>query len=167
MIRRLAPLFMILLVVILVGLFVYEVIAVDWTSFMENQPSVGYQEPPRRLPAQDAVPISRPAWHDAPSELVNPVPADEVSLQRGALLFDMYCSVCHGAQGQADGPVVAFWRPDARHPANLTEGRIAQYPDAGLYQVINRGIGAMPPLRENVNERQTWDIVNYVHTLQP
>jgi mono/diheme cytochrome c family protein len=166
-IRRLGPLFMLLIVVILAGLFVYEVIAIDWKSFMEDQPSIGYQEPPRQLPAQDAVPISRPAWHDAPATLANPVPADQVSLERGALLYDVHCSVCHGSEGQADGPVLTFWRADARQPANLTEQRIAQYPDAGLYQVITRGIGAMPPLRENVNERQTWDIVNYVHTLQP
>jgi len=167
MIRRLIPLIVILLAVVLLLLFVYEIIAVDFKSFMEDQPSIVYQEPPRRLPAEGAVPISRPAWHDAPADLVNPVPADEVSLQRGALLFDVHCAVCHGSQGQADGPMVEFWRQDARQPANLTEQRIAQYPDAGLYRVITQGIGAMPPLRENVTERQIWDIVNHVHTLQP
>lgn len=167
MIRRFIPLIVLVLAVVLLLLFVYEIIAVDWKSFMEDQPSIVYQEPPRRLAADEAVPISRPAWHDVPANLANPVPADGVSLERGALLYDMHCSVCHGTQGQADGPVTAFWRADARQPANLTEARIAQYPDAGLYQVITQGIGAMPPLRENVDERQTWDIVNYVHTLQP
>ena len=167
MIRRLIPLVVVLLIVVLIGLFVYEVIAVDWLSFMEDQPSIGYQEPPRRLPADEALPISRPAWHDVPANLVNPVPADEVSLQRGALLFDVHCAVCHGSQGGADGPVVDFWGEGARRPANLTEQRIAQYPDAGLYRVITQGIGAMPPLRENVTERQIWDIINHVHTLQP
>ncbi len=167
MIRRLIPLIVILLVVVLVGLFIYEVVAIDWLSFMEDQPSLTYQEPPRRLAAEEAVPISRPVWHDTPANLVNPVPADEVSLERGALLYDMHCAVCHGPQGQADGPVLEFWAEGARRPANLTEQRIAQYPDAGLYQVITQGIGAMPPLRENVTERQVWDIVNHVHTLQP
>jgi mono/diheme cytochrome c family protein len=167
MIRRLIPLIVILLVVVLAGLFFYEVIAIDWLSFMEDQPSIGYQEPPRRLPAAEAVPISRPAWQDVPADLVNPVPADEVSLQRGALLFDTNCAVCHGAQGAADGPVLQFWREDARRPANLTDQRFAQYPDSGLYRVITQGIGAMPPLRENVTERQIWDIINHVHTLQP
>ncbi|HSJ52586.1 MAG TPA: cytochrome c [Anaerolineae bacterium] len=167
MIRRLYPLIVLVSGLGLLLFFAYEIIAVDWKSFMEDQPSIVYQEPPRRLPADEAVPISRPAWHDAPQTLVNPVPADEVSLQRGALLFDVHCAVCHGAQGQADGPVVEFWREDARRPANLTEQRIAQYPDAGLYQVITQGIGAMPPLRENVTERQIWDIINHVRTLQP
>jgi len=167
MIRRFVPLIVLVLAVVLLLLFVYEIIAVDWKSFMEDQPSIAYQEPPRRMPAAEAVPISRPAWLDVPASLVNPVPADEISLERGAVLFDMHCSVCHGTRGQGDGPVTAFWREDARRPADLTQARIAQYPDAGLYQVITQGIGAMPPLRENVTERQTWDIVNYVHTLQP
>ncbi len=157
-------------VLVLVGvllLFTYEIIAIDWNSFMEDQPSVDYQEAPRRLPADEAVPVSRPAWHDNPASLANPVPADEVSLQRGALLFDTNCSVCHGEAGQGDGPMLDFWLEGARRPANLSEARFDQYPDAGLYRVITQGIGAMPPLRENVTERQVWDIINHVRTLQP
>ena len=98
--------------------------------------------------------------------LVNPVPADEVSLQRGELLYGFHCSVCHGELGAGDGPVVAFWAEDARRPANLTEPRIGQYPDGTLYRIITQGVGAMPPLRENVTERQRWDVINYLRTLQ-
>ena len=92
----------------------------------------------------------------------NPVPADEVSLERGALLYDVHCSVCHGAQGQADGPVTAFWRADARQPANLTEARMTTMSDSSLYITISQGYGTMPPLRENLTVRERWDVVNYV-----
>lgn len=168
MIRRLLiPVAAIVLVVGGLLALTYEIVAIDWDSFMENQPSIDFQEGPRRLPAEGAVPVSRPGWHDVPANLTNPVPADEVSLQRGDILFSLHCAVCHGPAGQSDGPMLDFWLQDARRPANLSEARFAQYPDAGLYRVITQGIGAMPPLRENVTERQIWDIINHVHTLQP
>ncbi len=145
----------------------YEVIGVDFVSFMEDQPSVDYQEPPRRLPPEEAVPLSRPAYLDMPSDLTNPVPADAVSLQRGELLFSFHCMVCHGPAGQGNGPVTEFWREEARRPANLTEARFREYPDGILYTVVTQGLGGMPPLRENMTERQYWDVINFIHTLQP
>ena len=63
--------------------------------------------------------------------------------------------------------MVEFWREDARRPANLTEPRIAQYPDGTFYRIVTQGIGVMPPLRENLTERQRWDVINYVRSLQP
>jgi len=73
----------------------------------------------------------------------------------------------HGEGGQGDGSVVEFWQEDARRPANLAEERIAAYPDGTIYRIISQGIGVMPPLRENLTERQRWDVVNFVRTLQP
>jgi mono/diheme cytochrome c family protein len=145
----------------------YEVFGVDVPSFMEDQPSKHYQEPPRRLPPDGAVPLSRPAYLDEPQALANPVPSDEISLQRGQLLYGFHCSVCHGREGRGDGPVVEFWGEDARLPADLTQARFRQYPDATLYRIITQGLGAMPPLRENLTERQRWDVFHAVHALGP
>jgi mono/diheme cytochrome c family protein len=143
----------------------YEIIGVDFVGFMEDQPSFDYQEGPRRLPPQGSVPLSRPRYLDDSQYLENPVPPDNVSLQRGEILYGFHCAVCHGQAGQGDGPVVQFWREDARPPAVLTEPRIAEYPDAALYRIITQGFGGMPPLRENLTERQRWDVINYVHTI--
>ena len=151
-------------VIFLIG---YEVIFVDFVSFMEDQPSVDYQDPPRILAPEGAVPVSRPTYLDVPGDLVNPVPPDEVSLQRGEILFSLHCSVCHGPKGQVDGPVVEYWREDARRPANLTDARFSQYPDTLLYGVVTQGVGGMPPLRENMTEREYWDVINFVRSLQP
>jgi mono/diheme cytochrome c family protein len=151
----------------LIVLLSYDIIVVDFRSFMEVQPSIRYQEPPRRLPAEGAVPLSQPAYLDGNQSPANPVPADGVSLQRGAILFSLNCAVCHGAQGHGDGPVTQFWRQDARRPANLTDPRIGQYADGVLYGIVTQGFGGMPPLRENMNEREYWDVINYVRSLQP
>jgi mono/diheme cytochrome c family protein len=151
-------------VILLIG---YEVIFVDFVSFMEDQPSVDYQDSPRILAPNGAVLVSRPTYLDDPANLANPVPPDGVSLQRGEILFDVHCSVCHGPKGRGDGSVVEYWREDARRPANLTDAHFSQYPDALLYGVVTQGVGGMPPLRENMTERQYWDVINFVRSLQP
>ena len=168
MIRRyLIPLAVVGLAVYVLLMFTHDIIYVDFDSMMENQSSVDHQEGPLRLPAEDSVPLSRPVYLDDPQALSNPVSPDDVSLERGELLFGFHCAVCHGAAGAGDGPVVAYWAEEARQPANLTEPRIAQYPDGTLYSIVSRGVGVMPPLRENLDERQRWDVINYLRTLQP
>ena len=87
-------------------------------------------------------------------------------MERGELLYSFHCAACHGDTGRGDGPVTEKWREDARRPANLTEVRIANYADGGIYQIISNGIGTMPPLRENLGERERWDVINYLRTLQ-
>jgi len=52
-----------------------------------------------------------------------------------------------------------------RRPANLTEARFKTMSDGSLYITISQGYGAMPPLRENLNVRERWDVVNHVRTL--
>jgi mono/diheme cytochrome c family protein len=147
-------------------LFTYEIIAVDFTVLMENQQSIDYQEPPRMTAPEAAVPFSQPAYLAGGPAPENPVPADSVSVQRGELLFSMHCALCHGEGGQGDGPITGFWREDARRPPNLTEVRVENLPDGAVYQFISQGIGAMPALRRNLDERGRWDVVNYVRSLQ-
>jgi mono/diheme cytochrome c family protein len=165
--RILVPLIVVAVAGYVVLMVLYEVIGVDIVSFMEDQPSIHYQEGPRRLPPEDSVPLSRPAYLDEAQSLANPVHSDGVSLQRGEVLFGYHCAVCHGQGGQGDGPIVEFWREDARKPPDLTEARIGGYSDETLYRIITQGLGGMPPLRENLTERQRWDVINYVRTLQP
>ena len=167
MIRRVLITLVIFAVPALVALlFSYDIVAVDFDSFMENQPSIGYEEGPRLLPPEEAVPVSRPLYAEQGTDMENPVPADEVSLQRGEILFDLNCAVCHGENGRGDGPVTRFWKEDARPPADLTSERASSYSDGVISAFITQGIGAMPPLRENLNERQRWDVINFVRYLQ-
>lgn len=143
----------------------YDVIKINWRSNMEVQVSILPQEGPRKWAPADSVSFVAPSIPKTGELPTNPVPADPVSLTRGAELFDRNCAVCHGAQGKGDGPVTQFWKADAKRPANLTDPRIAQQTDGALYVTISQGFGAMPPLRENLSVRERWDVVNYVRTL--
>jgi mono/diheme cytochrome c family protein len=164
--RILIVLGIVLVVLAVVLIFSYEVIAIDFGSEMENTWIIRQNEPPMLQPPADAVPTSRQDYLAVVQQSKSPVPADGVSLQRGALLFGFNCQPCHGALGQGDGPVTKFWKPDARRPANLADPAIGQQlPDGILFQFISNGIGTMPPMRENTTERQRWDLVNHVRTL--
>jgi hypothetical protein len=97
-------------------LFTYEILKIPFTTDMQNQISINYQESPRRLPPEGAVPVQGLAI--IPDEFpVNPIPADEVSLQRGKILYDIHCRICHGENGHGDGPLADHFE---RTPENLT-----------------------------------------------
>ena len=144
-------------------LFTYEIIKIPFPTNMSEQPSTGYQDAPRKLPPEGAVPVQ--GLSVIPEEFpVNPVPADEISLQRGAILYGIHCQVCHGAQGHGDGPLVSYFD---RTPQNLTAEQITGEFDGSVYLTLVQGFGQMPSLAENLTPRERWDVINYVRTLPP
>ncbi len=142
-------------------LFTFEIIKLPFPTDMADQASVGYQEGPRGLPPEGAVPVQ--GLSVIPDEVpVNPVPADEVSLQRGAILYSIHCQLCHGEQGHGDGPLASRFD---RTPQNLTGPTISAEFDGAVYLTITQGFGQMPALAENLTPRERWDVVNHVRTL--
>ncbi len=146
---------------VVVLLFTYEIIKVPFTTDMADQPWVGYQEGPRILPPDGAVPVMGLSVI-AEEFPINPVLADEVSLQRGKILYDIHCEVCHGTQGHGDGPLAGFFD---RTPQNLTAPQITAEFDGSVYLTIVQGFGQMLSLAEDLTPRERWDVVNYVRTL--
>ncbi len=164
--RRVILTMVLLSLPLMLGLpFLYDVIKMDWSSTMEDQIAVEIQQGPRQSAPADAVPINGSIVPRAGELPINPVLADDVSLSRGEALYERNCALCHGAGGLGDGPITKFWKPEMKRPANLTEPRMAEQSDGSLYLTIVQGFGAMPPLRENFEQREVWDVVNYVRTL--
>ncbi len=144
-------------------LFTYEIIKIDFPTDMADQPWVSYQEGPRLLPPEDSVSLqSEPLVLD--SLPTNPIPADEVSLQRGEILYSIHCSICHGIGGHGDGPIAEYYKESP--PTDLTATYIAFLFDGGLYRTISQGFGQMPGLSENLTPRERWDVINYLRTLE-
>jgi cbb3-type cytochrome c oxidase subunit III len=84
-------------------------------------------------------------------------------LLRGRERFDIYCSPCHARTGNGDGMVV---RRGFRKPPSLHEERLRKAKVGHLYDVIRRGIGAMPAYASQIHVRDRWAIVAYVRALQ-
>lgn len=164
--RRVFMTFAVILVPLLLGLlFSYDVVKINWASTMEDQVAVEYQQGPRKSAPAESVRFDGPGLAKTGELPVNPVPADAVSLERGRILFERNCALCHGDQGLGNGAITQFWKPEMKLPANLTEPRIAQGSDGAIYLTISQGYGTMPPLNENLNVRERWDVVNYVKAL--
>ncbi|RME60686.1 MAG: cytochrome c [Caldilineae bacterium] len=165
--RRILITLIILATPFVIGLaLTYEVIQVDFPSFMEDQQSIGYREGPRLLPPEGSIPISGvelPPDGDLPT---NPVAATPQSIARGKVFFDVHCAVCHGEDGKGDGPVAQYFKPPASDVADLTEDRIIREDDGLIYLTVSAGFQGMPPLGENLTPRERWDVINYLRTLQ-
>ncbi len=148
---------------IILLLFTYELLKIDFPTDMADQPSISYQEGPRLLPPDGSISVqAEPIVLDTLP--INPIPADAVSLQRGEILYSIHCSLCHGISGQGDGPIAKYY--DKQSPSDLTATYIAFMFDGALYRTISQGFGQMPRLSENLTPRERWDVINHLRTLE-
>jgi len=149
-------------VIFLLVLLAFDVLHFDFVSFMEIQPSYLPMEKPLPVPP-NSIPVEGAAYIPGMGVPTNPVSADDVSIARGKELYQINCMLCHGPQGQGDGPVASFLK---NKPANLTSDAVQTKTDGALFMTITNGVtGAMPALNENLLVRERWDVVNYLRTL--
>ncbi|MEW5830127.1 MAG: c-type cytochrome [Chloroflexota bacterium] len=167
--KQLAVVFAVLALAAMAGLlFTFDVIKIDWVSFMEIQPSFRAAELPLPVPAR-SVPVEGPAYvFDQAGNVIvpdNPVPADEDSIARGAIFYDINCKMCHGPVGNGKGPLAAFLVEVK--PADLTSALVTNQADGELFLTLTNGKGMMPYFIENLSVRDRWDVVNFIRTLEP
>lgn len=165
--RLLRQLFWVMLALgVLLGItliFSYDIIKIDWVSFMEIQPSYKQMDdplppPPNSIPVEGAIAIP---GLGAPE---NPTDTNDASIQRGAELYAINCQMCHGVTGQGNGSVAPFLI--SFKPANLTSEVVQSKSDGSIFLTISNGLeGRMPALNENLTVSERWDVVNFVRTL--
>ena len=148
--------------------FSFDIIKIDWISFMEIQPSFKPMEHPLPVAAR-SIPIEGAAYISGQGAPTNPVPPNAASVERGRILYSVTCIQCHGPKADGNGVVGgALLFP----PANLTGDVVQNKPDGALFLVISNGIQGtggqihMPALNENLTVRDRWDVVNYIRTLK-
>jgi mono/diheme cytochrome c family protein len=89
--------------------------------------------------------------------------ARQVSVGRGAKLFQIYCVSCHGPNGAGDGPVAKRGFPP---PPPLATGKSVQIQDGQLFHIVSFGQGSMPAMANQLSRANRWDAVIYVRSLQ-
>ena len=157
-----------LLVFGVILMFTYDIVKVEWISFMEIQPSYKPMEHPLPVAAR-SIPVEGAAYIPGMGAPVNPVATDADSVERGRVLYSVTCIQCHGPNADGKGIVgSALVFP----PADLTSAVVQTKPDGALFLTISNGIqGAngqihMPALNENLTVRDRWDVVNYLRTVK-
>jgi len=85
------------------------------------------------------------------------------ALERGQQRFIIYCSMCHGQTGDANGIVVmrGFTQPPSLHL-----DRLRTAPVGYIFDVISNGHGAMYGYGDRVNADDRWDIIAFIRVLQ-
>lgn len=146
----------------------YEVIELDWINTMSDTVAVGHQEGPRLAAPPEAIPIQGPVMiGDEPA--TNPLPATDNSIARGAVLYSTNCAMCHGANadygvgGNADAiePTIGAYYEGL--PA--ITARAPQLSNDDLFRRMMLGWNRMPSLAESLSPGDTWDIVNFIRSL--
>lgn len=99
----------------------------------------------------------------AMAAIPNPIPADQASVNRGRIQFQINCAVCHGPTGAGNGVVMKYglFPPAIGGAANPSAG----YTDGYIFGIIRNGRGLMPTYNR-IEESDRWDIVNYLRALQ-
>lgn len=86
-------------------------------------------------------------------------------LAQGAALYQQQCAACHGAAGNADGPVGVRLSPP---PVNFTDqARADQRSALSLYEIITQGVQGTPMASygKATSAASRWDLAYYVGTL--
>jgi len=91
------------------------------------------------------------------------VKVDEKLLQRGEDRYKIFCTPCHGLQGDGLGMIAAR---GMKHPPSYHIDRLRQAPNGYFYDVMTNGFGAMYSYSERIAPADRWAIVAYIRALQ-
>ena len=92
-----------------------------------------------------------------------PLPVDEKLLRRGEDRYKVFCTPCHGVQGDGNGMAAVR---GMKHPPSYHIDRLRQQPNGYFYDIITNGFGAMYSYSERIPPRDRWAIIAYVRALQ-
>ncbi|MGB7844293.1 MAG: cytochrome c [Candidatus Acidiferrum sp.] len=92
-----------------------------------------------------------------------PLPLTPELLQRGEERFGIFCSPCHGLQGDGQGMVAMR---GMKHPPSFHQERLRQVPTGYIYDVVTNGFGAMYGYSAQIPPQDRWAIIAYVRALQ-
>ncbi len=92
-----------------------------------------------------------------------PFPVTREVLERGRERFNIFCTPCHGQVGNGQGMVV---QRGFRPPPSFHIDRLRQAPVGHFFDVMTRGLGAMPDYASRVLPRDRWAIIAYIRALQ-
>jgi len=97
------------------------------------------------------------------AKMPNPLPMTMDTLQRGQLMYNTYCIVCHGVRAEGDGLVVehGFQRPPSLH-----SDKVRGWTDGRIFHTITVGQNMMPSYATQITRQDRWAIIRYVRALQ-
>jgi len=114
-------------------------------------------------------PNTKDGYELAGTEVKSTLPQTAQNLADGQILFEHFCSPCHGMKGQGDGLVVAhgFPAPPSYSSGQSSRGgAMKDLTDGKIYHTITYGVNAMGSYASQLAPEERWKVIMYVHQLQ-
>jgi hypothetical protein len=92
-----------------------------------------------------------------------PLPVNLELLERGEGRYKIFCTPCHGLQGDGNGMIVMR---GMKHPPSYHDDRLRQAPNGYFYDVVTNGFGQMLSYSAQIPPHDRWAIIAYVRALQ-
>jgi len=94
---------------------------------------------------------------------VFPLPVNWALLERGEERYNIFCSPCHGLQGDGNGMIAMR---GMKRPPTYHQDRLRQSSTGYFYDVITNGFGQMYGYSAQIPPRDRWAIIAYIRALQ-
>ena len=94
----------------------------------------------------------------------NPIKADKASIEAGKAIYMKNCANCHGEKADGKGPAASALNP--KPPALTGKAYHKANTDGDLYYKIAVGRMPMPGWEVMLSEKDIWNVVNYLRSLQ-
>jgi mono/diheme cytochrome c family protein len=92
-----------------------------------------------------------------------PLPVNAELLERGQERYKIFCTPCHGLQGDGHGMVAMR---GMKPPPSYHQDRLRNVTNGYIYDVVTNGFGAMYGYSAQIPPRDRWAIIAYVRALQ-
>jgi hypothetical protein len=92
-----------------------------------------------------------------------PLPVNLELLERGEERYKIFCTPCHGLQGDGNGMVAMR---GMKPPPSYHQDRLRNAPNGYYYDNITNGFGQMLGYAAQIPPRDRWAIIAYVRALQ-
>jgi len=92
-----------------------------------------------------------------------PLPLTAGLIERGEERYKIFCSPCHGLQGDGNGMIAVR---GMKHPPSFHIDRLRQAPNGYFFDNITNGFGAMYGYSAQIPPKDRWAIIAYVRALQ-
>lgn len=97
----------------------------------------------------------------AAKNLINPVNLDAEVIERGKKMYEVYCQICHGQQGDGKGSLFTSGKY-IYPPASLLSEKMTGASEGDIFHVITVGHGIMSAHGTMIRTEDRWKISMYV-----
>ena len=99
----------------------------------------------------------------AGTNLHSPLQSNKANIERGAEIFKLMCSHCHGAEGHGDG---AISRNEFILGIPDYAVKLKDLPEGKMYHTLKYGKGLMGSHTSQLSQKECWQVIEYVKLLQ-